>query len=104
MTAFDPAAFLAYLVTRGITAEARGGRIMVANASRLTDDDRAAIAANRPAILQHLEDAATACPGVCPGIATDGCRGCPVPMATVPASVREIDPDGWPCGWECKEK
>ena len=101
--AFRPSEFLAYLADRGCPARTEAGKILVANASQLADEDREALMTHRAAILQHLQDAATACPGVCPGIGADGCHGCPVPLVKVPASVREIDPDGWPCGWACRD-
>lgn len=99
---FRPAEFLDYLAAAGCQARTEGGKILVANASRLADEDREALRTHRAAILAHLEAMATACPGVCPGRATDGCHGHPVPIERVPASVLAIDPDGLPCRWVCK--
>lgn len=101
---FRPAEFLAYLAAAGCPARTEGGKILVANASRLADEDREALRTHRAAILAHLEEMATDCPGVCPGRSTEGCRGHPVPIERVPASVREIDPDGIPCRWTCCNK
>jgi hypothetical protein len=52
----DAAAVLAALHARGVTVMRVGGRLRVRPASRLTDELRAALRANKPALLARLTD------------------------------------------------